>query len=170
MSTVPEGFQLVPKKDTAEMRAAAWDVFHLSSYEFSRVWAAMLAAAPSPPTDAQGMPEIGKLVSKTGGDYTFTGDIRAVFTKRNGVVRYVVENDDRVLHIFSAANLSLPTPPGRAPDVVTTWQRSDWRQIVARGYCHPPNSHKELDSDLLEAIVEEITKAAAAPPVEQGRT
>lgn len=42
---------------------------------------------------------------KTGGDYRFIGDVRSVFTKRNGVVRYVVENDDGILHIFSAANL-----------------------------------------------------------------
>ena len=48
---------------------------------------------------------VGDRVEKGTGDYRFVGDVRAVFTKRNGVVRYVVENDDGILHIFSAANL-----------------------------------------------------------------
>lgn len=41
------------------------------------------------------------------------------------------------------------------------------RQAVARGYCHPKNSHKEVDSDLLIAISEEVVKSfsPAAPPV-----
>lgn len=51
--------------------------------------------------------EIGKRVSKTGGDYSFDGEIRAVFRKKSGVVRYVVENDQGILHIFSAANIGL---------------------------------------------------------------
>lgn len=33
------------------------------------------------------------------------------------------------------------------------------RQAVARGYCHEKNTHKELDSDLLDAIAEEVVKA-----------
>jgi hypothetical protein len=32
------------------------------------------------------------------------------------------------------------------------------RQAIARGYCHPKNEHKELDSDLLEAIEHEVVK------------
>lgn len=44
-------------------------------------------------------------VTKTGGDYDFEGDIRSIFTKRSGIVRVVVENDDRILHIFSPQNL-----------------------------------------------------------------
>jgi hypothetical protein len=51
---------------------------------------------------------VGDLIEKTGGDYRFVGEVRAVFTKRNGVVRYVVENEDGILHIFSAANLKAP--------------------------------------------------------------
>src|SRR5271166_5188769 len=38
------------------------------------------------------------------------------------------------------------------------------RGIVARGYCHDKNRHKELDGDLLEAIVEELLLAASAEP------
>lgn len=32
------------------------------------------------------------------------------------------------------------------------------RGAVARGWCHPKNSHKEMDADLAEAIVGEIIK------------
>jgi hypothetical protein len=54
--------------------------------------------------------QVGYRVEKTGGDYRFAGEVRAVFTKRNGVVRYVVENDDGILHIFSAANIGHEHP------------------------------------------------------------
>jgi len=54
------------------------------------------------------MNELGRRIKKIGGDYRFEGEIVAVFNKRNGAVRYVVENDDGILHIFSAANLGLP--------------------------------------------------------------
>ncbi len=44
-------------------------------------------------------------VKKDDGDYTFHGVVVAVFHKLSGAVRYVVENDDGVLHIFSEKNL-----------------------------------------------------------------
>jgi hypothetical protein len=45
-------------------------------------------------------------VEKVGGDYTFRGFVVAVFNKRrSGEIRYVVENDDGVLHIFSGMQL-----------------------------------------------------------------
>jgi hypothetical protein len=45
-------------------------------------------------------------VLKVGEDSTFEGVIVSVFTKRNGrTVRYVVENDDGVLHIASLKQL-----------------------------------------------------------------
>ncbi len=47
----------------------------------------------------------GNFVEKIGGDYTFVGEIVAVFTKKSGAVRYVVEDDRGVLHIYSAKNL-----------------------------------------------------------------
>lgn len=57
------------------------------------------------------LPQFAKVV-KTGGDYTFDGEIVAVFTKRPrngkpGPWRYVVENGDGILHIFSGKQLSL---------------------------------------------------------------
>jgi hypothetical protein len=38
------------------------------------------------------------------------------------------------------------------------------RQAVARGWCHPKNSAKEMDADLVEAIVAEVVKSVT--PVE----
>lgn len=51
--------------------------------------------------------KVGDLVSKTVGDYRFVGVVVAAFYKRDGKSgRYVVENDDGVLHIFSGAQLA----------------------------------------------------------------
>lgn len=47
----------------------------------------------------------GDRVIKDGGDYRFEGEIRACFYKKNGKVRYVVENADGVLHIFNRQQL-----------------------------------------------------------------
>jgi hypothetical protein len=33
------------------------------------------------------------------------------------------------------------------------------RQALARGYCHPDNSHKELDAKLIEAMAQEVVKS-----------
>ena len=50
--------------------------------------------------------EIGEEVIKTGGDYNFRGWVVARFQKRgNGQPRYVVENRDGILHIFSPVQL-----------------------------------------------------------------
>jgi hypothetical protein len=53
---------------------------------------------------------VGDRVTKVGGDYRFEGEVRAVFTKRSGKVRYVVENGDGLLFIFNEGNLR-PAPP-----------------------------------------------------------
>lgn len=51
---------------------------------------------------------IGMRVRKVTGDYRFDGVVVAVFHKRNGTdFRYVVENDDGILHIFSRKNLEV---------------------------------------------------------------
>ncbi len=50
---------------------------------------------------------IGDLVSKVGGDYRFEGHVVSVFPKLSGAVRFVVEDDRGVLHIYSAKNLEL---------------------------------------------------------------
>lgn len=48
---------------------------------------------------------VGQRVKKIDGDYVFFGTIRAVFLKGSGAQRYVVENADGILHIFSSKNL-----------------------------------------------------------------
>jgi len=50
---------------------------------------------------------VGQHVAKDGGDYRFVGVVVAVFTKKSGKVRYVVENKDGILHIFSESQLIL---------------------------------------------------------------
>lgn len=45
--------------------------------------------------------QIGDLVEKTGGDYSYRGWVVGVVVKRSGVLRYVVENDDGMLFIFN---------------------------------------------------------------------
>lgn len=49
--------------------------------------------------------QVGDLVSKVGGDYRFDGTVVAAFRKLSGQLRYVVEDDRGVLHIFSGQNL-----------------------------------------------------------------
>lgn len=50
---------------------------------------------------------VGAMVHKIGGDYTFEGWIVAAFMKRSGAMRYVVEDDRGILHVYSAKNLKL---------------------------------------------------------------
>lgn len=33
------------------------------------------------------------------------------------------------------------------------------RQALARGYCHPENARKELDSELIDAMAKEVVEA-----------
>lgn len=49
--------------------------------------------------------KLGDLVIKEGGDYVFKGIVVAVFYKQSGQLRYVVENEAGILHIFSGPNL-----------------------------------------------------------------
>ncbi len=48
---------------------------------------------------------VGSKVEKIGGDYTFTGVVVSRFSKLSGKIRYVVENQEGILHIYSAKNL-----------------------------------------------------------------
>jgi hypothetical protein len=50
---------------------------------------------------------VGDKVEKVGGDYRFDGIVVAKFAKLSGLVRYVVEDDRGVLHIYSEKNLKL---------------------------------------------------------------
>lgn len=48
---------------------------------------------------------VGANVEKIGGDYTFAGIVVAAFPKLSGAVRYVVEDDRGVLHVYGDKNL-----------------------------------------------------------------
>lgn len=61
---------------------------------------------------------VGDRVEKWTGDYQLPGEVRAAFTTRAGKIRYVVEHDCGILHIYSGANLR-PWQP---------W----WRATIAR--------------------------------------
>lgn len=58
---------------------------------------------------------VGDLVKKITGDYQILGEVRSVFTKNNGQVRYVVEHTAEgggsFLHIYGASNLMLINRP-----------------------------------------------------------
>lgn len=47
----------------------------------------------------------GDRVKKIGGDYTFVGVVVAAFKKLSGKQRYVVENTEGILHVFSDKQL-----------------------------------------------------------------
>jgi hypothetical protein len=49
---------------------------------------------------------LGDEVVKVGGDYAFRGRVVAAFHKLSGKARYVVENQDGILHIFSEKQLA----------------------------------------------------------------
>lgn len=50
---------------------------------------------------------VGERVFKFAGDYKFNGVIVSVFAKTSGNIRYVVENPDGILHIFSESQLTV---------------------------------------------------------------
>jgi len=65
--------------------------------------------------------KVGDLVRKVGGDYTFEGVIVAAFTKLDATkVRYVVEDDRGVLHIYS--DKVLAQRYGAMPNYIVTRQ------------------------------------------------
>ena len=65
-----------------------------------------------PPPEEAGLP-VGTKVIKSGGDYTFDGVVVAEFPKKSGAMRYVVENNEGILHIYSAKNLKRKEPDGK---------------------------------------------------------
>lgn len=62
---------------------------------------------PNQAKDKMSKFSIGDIVTKTGGDYTYTGTVVACFTKKSGAVRLVVENQDGMLFIFNEQSLQL---------------------------------------------------------------
>lgn len=67
---------------------------------------------------------VGDPIRKPKG-YAFDGEIRAVFTKKDGTVRVVAENADTMLHIFSEANLE-PAPESELGCKARQYSDSMW--------------------------------------------
>ena len=66
-------------------------------------------------TAAERIFDLLDIVDKAGGNYSFCGLVVAAFEKRSDARRYVVENSDGVLHIFSGKQL-LYVGKGRLKD------------------------------------------------------
>ena len=49
--------------------------------------------------------KIGQRFKKEGGDYTFEGEIIAVFKKRSGAIRYAGEDDRGLIFIFNESSI-----------------------------------------------------------------
>jgi hypothetical protein len=51
--------------------------------------------------------EVGDYVEHVAIDSTFLGEIRAVFRHKNGAWRYVLQNVDGILHLYSGRTLMM---------------------------------------------------------------
>lgn len=51
--------------------------------------------------------KIGDTLVKDTGDYTFTGEIRGIITKKSGAVRLIGENAEGILFIFNPAQVKI---------------------------------------------------------------
>lgn len=56
--------------------------------------------------------QVGRLVEKSGGDYAFSGIVRAVIVKGSGAVRFAVEDDRGLLLIMNSAQTGIAVPKG----------------------------------------------------------
>lgn len=54
--------------------------------------------------------EVGDVVVKRGGDYTFRGVVVSCFRKRSGSPRLCIENEDGVVMIMNASQLEFDCP------------------------------------------------------------
>lgn len=75
----------------------------------------------------------GDWVIKNAGDYSFNGVVLVVFRKRSGSPRYIVENSDGVVHIFSAVQLSIdPALQCLAREGEAEW-KNGWNNTMTDG-------------------------------------
>jgi hypothetical protein len=107
----------------------------------------------------------GDRVAKVGGDYRFDGEIRGVVTKLSGALRYVVEDDRGVLHVFSAKQLARRDAAGNAP--ATAHPLAGATELGSEG--HTGNTGKVLSEQGKElSILPERAgnnESETAPPV-----
>lgn len=79
--------------------------FDQESSTYVSGWSYRIKVEEPKPAPEENMLFPGAMVSKTGGDYRFDGTVIGVFRKLSGVVRYAVEDDRGVVHIYSRKNL-----------------------------------------------------------------
>ena len=83
--------------------------------------------------------KLGDAVEKVTGDYRFRGQVRAAFTKTNGQLRYVVENDDGILHIFSESN---EAPNEKAAEAAAAAELISTTSSVVGSWCRNGNERR----------------------------
>lgn len=71
--------------------------------------------------------QIGDMVEHVSHDSTFLGEIRAVFRHTNGAWRYVLQNSDGILHLYSGRTLIMRQ---KKPD--------DYRYVKTNPKAKPP--------------------------------
>lgn len=83
--------------------------------------------------------QVGDRVEKYTGDYQLEGEVRSVLTTKKGNIRYVVEHDNGILHIYSEQNLRA-VPEGkkseldRALEVIATHGDAKARDWLYHNY------------------------------------
>lgn len=100
-------FELAAFAGVMNDRAKVWERRYFDcAAENARIKSQHERALLDAPADVKmGGLSVGARVEKRGGDYTFEGVVVAAFHKRGGEIRFVVENDAGILHIFSEKNL-----------------------------------------------------------------
>lgn len=89
------------------------------------------AAAVAEMIDVLGI-KVGDAVKKTKGDYVFHGEVRSVFRKISGVIRYVIENDAGVCMIMNHSQLEADTSTERdALKEAVREQVPSWKTVDA---------------------------------------
>lgn len=94
-------------------------------------------------------PDEGDRVIKEGGDYTFEGVIVAVFRKKSGERRYVVEDARGILMIMNSAQIRVIESEGRS--ILRTQVERD----LARYTALPKYKSPERDA-ALQALIESV--------------
>ncbi len=83
----------------------------MSGYDFWNLWTKTTASVQPPPWRFA----VGDEVYKDSGDYTFAGWVVSRYTKRSGVIRYVVEDYRGLNFIFPESSLKPGCPLNRPP-------------------------------------------------------
>ncbi len=104
----------------------------------------------------------GDSVEKTSGDYRFKGTVVSVFYKISGVVRYVVENDDGLLFIFSESQLTKCDPwRENVKDKTCPACGGDGEQVSSHRYtCYDCNGTGKVTQEEYDRILKTEAEAS----------